>query len=106
MGNNDQTDTSFTVLSEGMKVNHPEKGKKSCVIPDERMVKDCEIIRTPRTIGLDTVEEQGWDVSEWRLATLRPSSRDFYLRKYDEGFRQFAAQWAVYQENKNASVTS
>ena len=105
MGNNDQKEASFTVQNEGMNVSHPEKWKKSYGIPDERMVKDCEIIKTPKTIKLDTVQEQGWDVSKWKQATLRPSSRDFYRQKYDEGSRQFAAQWAAYRETRQNQST-
>ena len=83
-----------------MNVDHPEERKKSCIIPDERMVKTCDAIKTPKTIKLNPVKEHGWDVSKWKLPTMSSTSTDIYRQKYGEGFQQMAAQWAVQYENK------
>ena len=82
-----------------MSVNHPEERKKSRIIPDERMVKTCDGIKTPKTIKLNPVKEHGWDVNKWKQTTISPKSTDFYRQKYGEGFQKMAAQWAVQHEN-------
>ena len=57
-------------------MSHPESGMGSRVIPDERMVKECTVIKTPKAIELSTVSEHGWDVSKWRPAASASSSRE------------------------------
>ena len=57
-------------------MSHPESGMGSRVIPDERMVKECTVIKTPKVIDLSTVSEHGWDVSKWRPAASASSSRE------------------------------
>ena len=81
-----------------------QHGNKSTVIPDEKMVTSCAVIKTPKNLLMSVITEVDDGPNVIKMETIPPrtelSVQETVWTRADQGMRRWAEDWKAKCETK------